>query len=201
MKEENNIIQKELELIKKELRFLSGFDYPKLAGLVIAIIAAYLIFSNPVIAGHISALNGLGYLGVFIAGMFFTFGFSTPFSAGFFIMLNPESIWFAGILGGIGAMLGDLLIFKFIKFSFMDEFQRLKSTKIMKSVSTLIDKTLGHKIKIYLMYTFAGILIASPLPDEAGIILLAGLTKIKTGVLAVISLIFNTIGILILLSL
>jgi uncharacterized membrane protein YdjX (TVP38/TMEM64 family) len=51
------------------------------------------------------------------------------------------------------------------------------------------------------MYAFAGILIASPLPDEAGVIMLAGLTKIKTWALAIISIILNTIGILIMLSL
>ena len=49
------------------------------------------------------------------------------------------------------------------------------------------------------MYAVAGLIIASPLPDEAGIILLAGLTKIKASILAPISLAMNTLGILILL--
>ena len=51
------------------------------------------------------------------------------------------------------------------------------------------------------MYAFVGILIASPLPDEIGVIMLAGLTKINFKILAIISFILNTLGILIILSL
>jgi len=46
---------------------------------------------------------------------------------------------------------------------------------------------------------YLGILIASPLPDEAGVIMLAGLTKIKSNVFAILSFSLNTAGILILL--
>ena len=81
----------------------------------------------------------------------------------------------------------------------MDEFERLGKTKMMKKTSYYIQKFFDHKIKVCLMYAFAAILIASPLPDEAGIILLAGLTKIKAFALGVISIICNTAGILILL--
>jgi len=52
----------------------------------------------------------------------------------------------------------------------------------------------------FFLYIIAAILIASPLPDEAGITILAGLTKIKAYAVAIISIILNTIGILILLS-
>jgi len=184
-----------------KVRWLSNFRYPKLAGLAISIIIAYFIFSNPAVKQWFHGLNSWGYLSAFIAGCLFTFGFTSPLSAGLFIILNPENIWLAGILGGFGAMLGDLLIFKIIRFSFMDEFERLKKTKALKEIAYLMEKYLGHKIKVYLMYAFAGILIASPLPDEAGIMMLAGLTKIKTKPLAVISFVMNTLGILILLSL
>ncbi len=193
--------KKERELIRKELRIFLNFRYKKIFLLLLSIIIAYLIFSNSKIADYVSSLNSFGYLGVFIAGLFFAFGFTSPISAGFFITLNPENLWLAGILGGLGALIGDMIIFKFIRFSFMDEFQRLKKTSIIKKVSMLIDKTLNHKIKVYFIYAFAGIFIASPLPDEAAIIMLAGLTKIKSNILAIISFVMNTAGILILLSL
>ena len=113
------------------MKRLFKFRYPKLLAFVLIIIAAYFIFSNPTVSNFMLMLNGWGYFGAFISGMFFTLGFTSPISAGFFITLNPENIWLAGILGGIGAMLMDLLIFKFIRFSFMDEFKRLKHTKTM----------------------------------------------------------------------
>lgn len=183
------------------MKTLFKLKYPKIFLLILFIILAYVIFSNPKVSGFISSLDNLKYLGIFIAGIFFTFGFSSPFSAGFFITSNPDNILLAGVIAGFGAMLGDLFIFNLIRFSFIDEFQKLKKTKIAREINSVIEKDFGKKIKNYLMYTFVGILIASPLPDEIGVIMLAGLTKIKQNLLAIISFILNTIGILILLSL
>ena len=177
-----------------------NFKYPKLVGLIAAILLAYLLFRNPLVSGFISHLGSLSYFGVFIAGILFAFGFTAPFAAGFFITLNPSNILLAGVLGGFGAFISDMLILKFIRFSFGGEFRRLERTKMVKKVKYLIDTYLGHKIKLYLLYAFAGVAIASPLPDEAGVILLAGFTKIKIKILAMLSFILNTLGILILLS-
>jgi len=185
----------------KNFKLFSRFKYPKIAVLILAIILAYIIFSNPSVSDFVSHLGNLSYLGVFIAGMLFTFGFTSPFAAGFFIILNPSNIWISGIIGGIGAVVSDLFIFNLIRVSFRDEFKRLGKTKLIKNTEKIIEKSLGHKIKTYLMYAIVGILIASPLPDEAGIIMLAGLTKIKVKTLAIVSFILNTIGILILLNL
>ena len=161
------------------MRWFRNFKYPKLFLLLVLTITAYFLFSNPKISSFISNLNSLGYLGTFIAGFFFSFGFSTPFSTGFFITLNPENIYFAAILGGFGALIADLIIFNFIKFSFTNEFQKLKKSQFIKFQNKAITWTFGKKIKTYLLFAFAGILIASPLPDEAAILVLAGLTKIK----------------------
>jgi len=181
------------------MKRLFKFRYPKILALIIIIVAAYFLFTNPAVAGFMSSLNSWGYFGAFIGGLFFSFGFTSPIAMGFFLTLNPENIWLAGILGGFGAMLVDLLIFKFIRFSFMDEFLRLEHTKIMKEIGYLIENTAGHKIKIYLMYALAGFFIASPLPDEAGVIMLAGLTRIRADILAIISFVLHMLGILILL--
>jgi len=181
------------------LHHIHKFRYPKLAAFVLCIILAYIVFRNPDVSGFISHLGGFGYLGIFIAGIFFTFGFSTPFSVGFFLTASPENIFLAAILGGLGALLGDLFIFKFVRMNFMDEFKRLEKTKLIREADYLITHYLRHKIKVYLLYLFAGVIIASPLPDEAGILILAGLSHIKARVLGLISFIFNTLGILVML--
>jgi len=46
---------------------------------------------------------------------------------------------------------------------------------------------------------FAGFVIASPLPDEIGVSLLAGTTKISTRTFAILSYFLNTAGIFIVL--
>ena len=179
---------------------LFKFRYLKLSLFVICIILAYILFKNPVIKNFVLSLENLSYMGVFIAGLFFSFGFTSPFSAGFFITLNTENIFLSGVLGGLGAMLADLFIFSLIRLSFKDEFLRLEKTKIVREVQNAIDKTIGKKLEHYLMYAFAGILIASPLPDEVGVTMLAGLTKIKPGILCIISFVLNSLGIIILLG-
>lgn len=184
-----------------DMKKLFKFKYPKVFGLIIAIILTYIIFRNPAVSGFISSMGKLSYLGIFAAGMLFAFGFTAPFSVGFFISLNPSNIWIAAIIGGLGALISDLIIFRLIKVLFEDEFKRLRNSKTFVRITKLIERNIKEKIKIYLMYAFAGILIASPLPDEVGITMLAGLTKISAKNLALISFVLNTFGILILLVL
>ena len=97
-------------------------------------------------------------------------------------------------------MVADLLIFKFIKVSFEDEFEKLKKERpflfMKKQINTFINPTLAH----YLTFAFAGFLFATPLPDELSIMLLAGITKINMKTLAIISFVFSSIGIFFLLS-
>jgi hypothetical protein len=175
--------------------------YPKIAGFIVIIIFAYLLFKSQIIIDFIRNLNSLNYLGSFIAGMFYSFGFTSPLSAGFFLTLNTNNILITGLIGGVGAMLADLLIFRFVKVSFMEEFNRLKHEKISRKIKRMIFKLLHKKTRMILTYISAGILIASPLPDEAGITLLAGLSKMSEKTLAIIGFILNTLGIISLLIL
>ncbi|MBI2044077.1 hypothetical protein HYT24_01810 [Candidatus Pacearchaeota archaeon] len=140
------------------------------------------------------------YIGIFIAGLFFSFGFSAPFAVGFFLTIQPQNIWLATIIGGSGALIADLIIFKMIKFSFMDEFEKLERTKVMKEIIKDFSYKPLAKIKNYLLYAIVGIVISSPLPDEIGVSMLAGLTSIRIHILAIISFIMNSIGIYIMLS-
>jgi len=168
--------------------------YPKITLLIICIILAYFIFSLQSVQQLFRNFGTTSYLGVFFAGFLFSFGFTTPFAIGAFLIMNPASILLAAIVGGIGAMLADLTIFGIIKISFMDEFRMMAKKKTFKKIHLI---PLNKKIKHYLIYAFAGIVIASPLPDELGISMLAGLGHVKVFPIALISFIFNTLGILI----
>ena len=128
------------------MKRLFKFRYPKIALWIIMILLAYIIFKNPNISNLISNFGLGGYMGIFIAGMFFSFGFTTPFAIGFFITLNPNSIILSSIIGGIGALISDLLIFSFIRISFLDEFKRLENTEIIKEINYLLNNFITHKI-------------------------------------------------------
>lgn len=178
---------------------LFALKYPKLFLLIISIALAYYIFSRPYVAEWISGLSILSYFGIFIGGLFLAFGFSAPFAIGFLITAQPESILLATLIGGFGAMVSDMIIFKAIKFSFMNEFNQIKKTNTIKRINKIIKNNKHIIIKHYLLYIFAGVMIATPLPDEVGVSMLAGLTSIKPKKLAIISLILHSIAVLLIL--
>lgn len=178
---------------------LFAFKYPKFFFLVLSILLAYYVFSRPEISALLSGLDKGSYLGIFIAGIFFAFGFSAPFATGFLIVAQPENLFFAAILGGFGALVSDMFIFKSIKFSFMDEFGKIKKTKLANKIREIAFKKKHILIKHYFLYVLAGILIATPLPDEFGVSMLAGLTTINEKKLAIISFLLNSLGIFLIL--
>lgn len=171
------------------------YRYPKLTALLVLILIAYIVFRQPAVSSFLSGLNNLSYLGVFIAGLLFSYGFTTPFAIGLFLTIKPDSIPIAIILGALGAFLSDFMIFKLIKTSFMDEFREIEETKPMKKFEHLINTKIRKKIKLYLLYVFSGLIIASPLPDEFGVALLAGVGHIKTHTFTILSLFVNAVAI------
>lgn len=181
------------------IKAISSPKYPKLFLLILVSIFTYYLFSTEYINGLITSLNGGGYIYALLFGCLFTFGFSTPISIGFFLSYSPDNILIAALIGGIGAVVSDLTIFKLIKFSFMDEFEQLKKEKSFIKLNNIFRLKISEKIKLYLMFLFAGLIIASPLPDEVGVTMLAGLSKIDVYKLAILGFIFNSIGIYVIL--
>ena len=175
------------------------YHYPKLTIFCASIMLAYLLFTRPEVDAFIEHLNGLKYLGAFIAGTLYSFGFTTPFAAGFFLSADAVNPFLAAILGGIGAFLADTLIFSTIKFSMMDEFTRIEHTQVVQTVKKAFHARFSKPMRKFVLYALAGLIIASPIPDEWGVSILAGLTKIKPVAFAAISIFCNSAGILVML--
>ena len=191
----HKIIRKHAQKSVRKVKKLLHFKYPKLLLLVASIILAYYLFRLPLVLSFFSSLQKINYVGMIIAGTLFTFGFSAPFSIGFFIISHPANLFLAALLAGIGAAVGDVLIFKTIKLSFKKEFDELNHEKIIKTIKNAIEHNKNILIRHYLLYIFAGILIATPLPDEMGVSMLAGLTTIRPLKLALISFVLHSIAI------
>ncbi|MFA6269414.1 MAG: hypothetical protein WC652_06355, partial [archaeon] len=179
---------------------LFRFKYPKLFLFVLCIILAYFVFTDSLLNYFLGHLGGWSYFGVFLAGILFSFGFTSPFSAGLLLLMNPENIFLAALIGGVGSMLGDLVIFRFVKVSFEKEFLRLKKERPFRFMRTEIHKSVSPRVWHYLLFVLAGFFFASPfIPDEAAVTLLAGLSNMSVKKIALISFVCNTVGILILL--
>ena len=177
-------------------------QYPKLLILCISVIVAYFLFRLDAFDEIANALHTKGYLSVFLGGFLFAYGFTAPFAVGFFVTLAPQvNIVVASILAGCGALISDLLIFRFIRGSFQDEFDKLKLCWFFQKISNFFTRPFFARFKRYILWVFAGFLIATPLPDEFGVSILGGFTSINKRVLGLLSFGLNTAGIFIIMLL
>ncbi|MBI4159318.1 hypothetical protein HY500_03605 [Candidatus Woesearchaeota archaeon] len=173
-----------------------SYTYPKIAILVTTYILVLLMFNDNINIHIHNVLAPLGYLGIFIAGIFYTYGFtSAAATVVLFVLAGDQNILIAAIIGGAGAVIGDLTIFRFIRYSVADEFKNLSKEKGIAHLTSLIPKSIKRHLVIILGY----IIIASPLPDDIGVTLLASYTKLSEKMFTIISYSMNTLGILIIL--
>lgn len=170
--------------------------YPKFLLLFITVLIAYLLFYSKEYGPFRDFIVSLGYSGTFVAGLMFAYGFTAaPATAIFLILAQSQNIYIASLIGGLGALVGDLFIFSFIRLSFQDEIKKMSREKIVK----FFNGRLPGRIKEYFLPVVAGFVIASPLPDEIGVTMLAASKIISTKIFSIISYILNTAGIFLLL--
>ncbi|MBI2656296.1 hypothetical protein HYX03_00980 [Candidatus Woesearchaeota archaeon] len=179
-----------------KLKTMHPFDYmekyPKFLLLFITFLIAYLLFYGRGYKPFSDFIVSLGYSGTFVAGILFVYGFTAaPATAIFLILAQHQNIYLASLIGGLGALIGDLFIFSFVRQSFADEIRRLSREKIVKYFN---GKLPGH-LKEYLLPAVAGFIIASPLPDEIGVTMLAASKVISTKIFSIVSYALNTMGI------
>lgn len=175
---------------------LLKIKYPKLFFFFLTILIAYIMFSNRNFLPFHNFLLSSGYAGIFLAGILFVYGFTAaPATAILLILAKEQNILLAGFIAGFGALFGDLLIFNLIKHSFKDEIKKISKEKIYIYINNKTPKP----FKKYFIPILAGFIIASPLPDEIGVSLLAISTKISIKTFSLISYILNTIGIFVIL--
>lgn len=161
---------------------------------VLSIVLAFVMIKTNILSGLLMSATGYKFIGSFIAGFFFTSVFTTaPAIVTLGEIAKTDSIIFTAIFGALGALVGDLIIFRFIRDRLSDHFMEImKHEKWWRRMYHLI---FHLKYFRWLTFLMGGIIIASPFPDELGISLL-GLSKMQTKHFLPISFIFNFIGIL-----
>lgn len=150
------------------------------------------ISQTPLLDQFISQIGAFGYIGAFIVGVFFVSTFTVvPASVVLFHLAQLDNPYIVAFVAGLGAMIGDQLVYLFIKDKLFEEwrffFRKLKFNKVKK---------LFHSPYFaWVLPLFGAIIIASPLPDELGVGLM-GASKIKKGQFLFLTFILNTVGIL-----
>lgn len=160
--------------------------------ITISIVAAILIVRSGVVHSLVASFQDFGVLGSFAAGIFFTSIFTTaPAIAVLGELSQARPIWEVVVLGGLGAMMGDYIIFRFVRDRLGDDALYLLAHSGIKRVPAIFRTRLFRRLVPFV----GALIIASPLPDELGLAML-GVSKVSTRNFFLLSFTFNAIGIL-----
>lgn len=173
-------------------RFWRRYEYKHTTLATLSIILFVFAFDSALVQAGLTYIEGLGLLGVFIAGMMFTSFFTTTPAIVLLAAFSEDySPLVLGLVGGAGSLVGDWVILKIFeeriafelkpligKFHLRGFFRRLRRRK--ERERTLLAG----------MFT-----IMSPLPDEIGIALM-GLSKFSLLPMFGIIYVLNCIGIM-----
>jgi uncharacterized membrane protein YdjX (TVP38/TMEM64 family) len=158
--------------------------------LILSLIILYFVADLDIVKTAIQSLGEWGYLGAFVIGIFFVSTFTVaPSILVVYYLAQTLNPWEVAIFAGVGAVVGDTLIFSFLRDGFFDE---------IKPFFSFLKKPLFSKVynSPYFAWVFpvlGALIIASPFPDEIGISLM-GLSKIKRWQFVFISFVLNATG-------
>lgn len=177
----------------KTSKIKNNFLLQDIGIIALSILIAIVLAQTDILVKVLTRTQELEYLGSFIAGLFFTSIFTTaPAIVTLGEIAQVNSLMGTAIFGAAGAVVGDLLIFRFVKDRFSGHLSKLvKHQGSRKRFKTLF------KLKFFRWFAFflGGLIIASPLPDELGVSLL-GFSKMRLNYFIIFSFIFNFLGIL-----
>lgn len=162
--------------------------------IALSVVLAIILVRTDVLVSLLTRTEELEFWGSFITGIFFTSVFTTaPAIVTLGEIAQQYPIFLTAFAGAAGAVVGDLIIFKFVKDRFSDHLMEVVGTQGGR-------RRVKHLLKIrsfrWLTFMLGGLIIASPLPDELGVALL-GFSKMKMSGFIALSFVFNFIGILI----
>ena len=160
--------------------------------LVLSFVLLFLLADVEIVHTLIEQVGTFGYFGGLLVGIFSVSLFT---AAPAYLVLYHLAQEFNPVLlalcGGIGGVLGDLLIFRFLKDGVFKELHPL-IVKHRKSRVVALFRSRSFK---WLTPSIGALIIISPFPDEVGVGLM-GLSKIKTWQFACLAFLLNSAGIL-----
>ncbi len=172
--------------------------YPHTLLLLTSFALAYICYLLGWFEWVAGVVDGYGYFSIFFGGLLFSCGFTAAFAVGLFVaMADSVHPVAAAVVAGTGSFLTDFLLFHLVRSSVMDdELNRLRTTQFFLRIKALFNHPrLTERFRMYLLWSFAGIIIASPFPDELGVVLISGATQMNKKTFALLCFSLNTAGI------
>lgn len=147
--------------------------YGNLLIMILGALAGLWLVYNPDAIVSFFSDSRLGYLGSFVVGLSYPFGATTPAAiAGFYAISKTVNPLVVSAIGISGSMVSNYLIFYFIRHKLLDHFDGIaKRFKVRMHVMRYsIQKSAFKRTFITVL---AGVILASPLPTEIAVGLLA----------------------------
>jgi len=161
--------------------------------ILLSVILAIFLVKTHAFEFIINGTNFNGLIGSFVAGLFFTSVFTVaPATVALGEISQTNNIFLVVVLGGLGAMVGDYVIFKFFKNRIGADLINLIKDKNRRRLKHILHSHIWKRILAIL----GALIIASPLPDELGLMLM-GMSKLKNSIFFPVSFLMNSLGILI----
>jgi hypothetical protein len=159
---------------------------------ILSLSFAWWLIKSSYLQSLIDTILPLRFGAEIIAGVLYTSFLTAPISVAMLIILSQQNNpILTAVLAGFGAVLGDFIIVKFFREKISSDLNELLKYLSIQTINRFLRKYHLNFIVIFL----GAIIIASPLPDELGLIML-GNTKLNYREIALISYILNTAGIL-----
>ncbi len=173
-----------------------GWPYKNTTFLLLSLVAFIYLAKTPAVDTLIRQVGDLGYLGAFFAGMLFVSTFTVaPAAVVLYHLadsLHPVEI---ALIAGLGAMIGDYIIFRFIKDKIFTELRPL----FLKFGKPYFKTVYKSPYFAWVLPISGAFIIASPFPDEVGVSIL-GLSKIKRWQFFLVTFTLNVLGIFLVVS-
>lgn len=161
--------------------------------LILGALVGYWFIHSGIIHTILGSFDGAPIIASFVAGFFFTSIFTTvPAIAALYEICQDTPLLLVATVGAMGAVIGDLIIFRFVKDDIAEDVQFLFN----KRKFTRFFHLFNTKLFEWSLPLVGALIIASPLPDELGLTLL-GFSKLKTRQFILVSFLFNALGIMI----
>ena len=171
--------------------------YKNLILTFISILLAVSISKIETVHQFLTGLGNFGYVSAFIAGGLFVSTFTVAAGAIIlFFLAETFTPWEIGLIAGMGAVAGDMTIFKFVKNGLAGE---------IKDIYNHIDgrrhlqKLFHSKYFSWTLPVAGALIIISPLPDELGVTLM-GISRLNTLQFLITSFLLNSTGIFLIIS-
>ncbi len=185
-------------------KILLRLRYPKLILLGVSFLLGFLIYFDQNNFHFHTLIDKAGYWGIFLAGAFLSHGFTLGPGIAALLIVAQETgrpFWLVSLIATLGAIIGNGITYNLLRISYHQELEELSRLPFFKRLQEWSERHTPNLIKKYLFPVFAGIISATPLPDEFSILLIKASQGVSITAFTIITALVSIFGVTVILLL